>query len=138
MAHLARHGYPVPAVRPEDAPDRDGLVMQRITGPTMAEALLAGTITPEQAGESLAELLNRLHAVPAPAGADAGHLTLTGGAATSRAPSAARSASTRTSCGPSATATRARQNARWPNTCGWRGHRPEVGSSAQEEEAGSV
>ncbi|MFB7864419.1 phosphotransferase [Streptomyces sp. NPDC056069] len=76
MAHLARHGYPVPAVWPDDTPSPDSLVMQRITGPTMAEALLAGVITPDQAGAALAELLTRLHAVPASRAAHPEHRIL--------------------------------------------------------------
>ncbi|MFF9431083.1 phosphotransferase [Streptomyces sp. NPDC014746] len=76
MIHLARHGYPVPAVRPEDTPGPDSLVMERITGPTMTEALLAGTLSPDRAGEELAGLLNRLHAVPAPETAPPGHRIL--------------------------------------------------------------
>ncbi|MGW4896444.1 phosphotransferase [Kitasatospora sp. NPDC004240] len=76
MAHLARYDYPVPAVWPEDAPGPDGLVMQRLTGPTMAQALLAGAITPERAGEALAGLLTRLHAVPALRSADPAHRIL--------------------------------------------------------------
>jgi aminoglycoside phosphotransferase (APT) family kinase protein len=67
MAHVAAHGYPVPAVFPaaEGAGGGPDLVMERLEGPTMAAAWLAGQLTPERAGEILARLLNELHRVPA-------------------------------------------------------------------------
>ncbi|MGJ5894340.1 phosphotransferase [Streptomyces niveiscabiei] len=71
MAYLAEHGYPVPAVWPGAAAGE--LVMQRLSGPTMREALVAGTLSGEQAGELLADLLLRLHAIPPRAGADPAH-----------------------------------------------------------------
>ncbi|MFF6791706.1 phosphotransferase [Streptomyces filamentosus] len=71
MAYLAEHGYPVPAVWPGTAAGE--LVMQRLSGPTMREALIAGTLSGEQAGELLADLLLRLHAIPPRAGADPAH-----------------------------------------------------------------
>ncbi|MFI8425728.1 phosphotransferase [Streptomyces sp. NPDC085479] len=61
MVRLAEAGYPVPAVRGAAGPD---LVMERLRGPSLMEAVLSGTHTPEEAGRLLAELLNRLHAVP--------------------------------------------------------------------------
>ncbi|MFF0389824.1 phosphotransferase [Kitasatospora sp. NPDC004615] len=74
MAHLAEHGYPVPAVwaaeRPED------LIMERLGGPTMLDSLLAGTISPGAAGELLAELLRRLHQIPPRAAARPGDRVL--------------------------------------------------------------
>ncbi|MFF0295399.1 phosphotransferase [Kitasatospora sp. NPDC004614] len=74
MAHLAEHGYPVPAVwaaeRPED------LIMERLAGPTMLDSLLAGTISPGAAGELLAELLRRLHQIPPRAAARPGDRVL--------------------------------------------------------------
>jgi aminoglycoside phosphotransferase (APT) family kinase protein len=65
MTHLHECGYPVPLVRPRDerAAGTD-LVMERLDGPTMAGALLAGLITPHEAGTLLALLLTRLHRVP--------------------------------------------------------------------------
>ncbi|MFG3350293.1 phosphotransferase [Streptomyces sp. NPDC048018] len=71
MAYLAEHGYPVPAVWPGAAAGE--LVMQRLSGPTMREALVAGTLSGEQAGELLADLLLRLHAIPPRVGADPAH-----------------------------------------------------------------
>jgi aminoglycoside phosphotransferase (APT) family kinase protein len=65
MTHLHACGYPVPVVRPreEHAAGTD-LVLERLDGPTMAGALFAGLITPQEAGTLLALLLTRLHRVP--------------------------------------------------------------------------
>jgi aminoglycoside phosphotransferase (APT) family kinase protein len=81
MAYLAEHGYPVPRLRgPQgaghSAAPRTDLVMRRLTGPTMLRALLQGMITAEEAGAGLAELLHRLHAVPARVSADPAHRVL--------------------------------------------------------------
>ncbi|MGW3014778.1 phosphotransferase [Streptomyces longwoodensis] len=62
MAYLRGHGYPVPAVRPSAS--RTDLVMERLDGPTMLHACVAGTLGPEEAGRTLADLLRALHAVP--------------------------------------------------------------------------
>ncbi|MFF6792986.1 phosphotransferase [Streptomyces filamentosus] len=61
MGRLAEAGCPVPAVREAAGAD---LVLERLRGPSLAEAVLAGAWTPEGAGRLLAELLARLHAVP--------------------------------------------------------------------------
>ncbi|WP_159041912.1 phosphotransferase [Streptomyces aureus] len=61
MTRLARQGYPVPAVLRAEGSD---LVMERLAGPSLLDALLAGTYEPEPAGELVAELLARLHALP--------------------------------------------------------------------------
>ncbi|MQS12523.1 aminoglycoside phosphotransferase family protein [Streptomyces kaniharaensis] len=74
MTHLAEHGYPVPAAWTGAAPGE--LVLERLAGPTLRDALVAGDITPEAAGELLAGLLHRLHAVPAAVGADPAHRIL--------------------------------------------------------------
>ncbi|MFD4897021.1 phosphotransferase [Streptomyces sp. NPDC058411] len=65
MSYLAASGFPVPRIGPpaEDALPTD-LVMQRLTGPTLAEALLAGTTTEAEGAELLARLLRELHAIP--------------------------------------------------------------------------
>ncbi|MEV4559109.1 phosphotransferase [Kitasatospora sp. NPDC049285] len=74
MAHVAEHGYPVPAVWPADhAAD---LVMERLSGPTMADALFAGTLGPGDAGALLASLLRRLHEIPPRSAADPAHRVL--------------------------------------------------------------
>jgi Ser/Thr protein kinase RdoA (MazF antagonist) len=66
MAYVAGHGYPVPAVLPAaDGARRSDLVLERLDGPTMAAALLAGELDAERAGRMLARLLNALHRIPA-------------------------------------------------------------------------
>ncbi|MGX9890894.1 phosphotransferase [Streptomyces sp. NPDC002276] len=62
MEHVRAYGYPVPRVRPGHS--RTDLVMERLTGPTMVEALTAGAIDAREAGTVLAALLRRLHAIP--------------------------------------------------------------------------
>lgn len=62
MAHVRRHGYPAPAVRP--AASRTDLVMERLEGPTMLQAFAAGELDAAAAGALLARLLRELHAVP--------------------------------------------------------------------------
>jgi aminoglycoside phosphotransferase (APT) family kinase protein len=66
MDHVRGHGYPVPRIRAA----RSDLVMERLSGPTMLEALLAGRFGPEEAGAMLARLLRDLHALPARRSAD--------------------------------------------------------------------
>ncbi|WP_406460223.1 phosphotransferase [Streptomyces sp. NBC_01622] len=67
MEHVRAYGYPVPRVRvrPGDSlTPRTDLVMERLAGPTMLEALAAGSIDVREAGTVLAALLRQLHAVP--------------------------------------------------------------------------
>jgi aminoglycoside phosphotransferase (APT) family kinase protein len=64
MEYVRTHGYPAPRVRLADS-TRNDLVMQRLSGPTMLQALGAGEIGAEEAGASLARLLRQLHSVPA-------------------------------------------------------------------------
>jgi len=68
MEHVRAYGYPVPRVRPGASVDsrtsRTDLVMERLTGPTMLEALTAGSIDVWEAGTVLAALLRQLHAIP--------------------------------------------------------------------------
>ncbi|MGW5635549.1 phosphotransferase [Streptomyces sp. NPDC003832] len=63
LGRLHALGCPVPRVRPPDC-TRTELVMERLHGPTMLEAFGAGRIGPREAGETLARLLRRLHALP--------------------------------------------------------------------------
>jgi aminoglycoside phosphotransferase (APT) family kinase protein len=63
MEWVRRQGYPLPRVFSVAGPD---LILERIEGPTMAEALMAGTTTVATAGETLAGLLHHLHALPPP------------------------------------------------------------------------
>ncbi|WP_030932025.1 phosphotransferase [Streptomyces sp. NRRL S-646] len=69
MEHVRAHGYPVPRVRLSDSTPTE-LVMERLSGPTMLEACLAGSLGAEDAGATLADLLRRLHAIPGPGSAD--------------------------------------------------------------------
>jgi len=62
MEHVRAHGFPAPAVR---LATRTDLVMERVSGPTMLEAFVAGRLDPQEAGATLARLLRALHAVPA-------------------------------------------------------------------------
>ncbi|MDQ0795653.1 phosphotransferase [Streptomyces sp. B1I3] len=65
MSYLSASGFPVPRIGPPgDAPQPTDLVIQRLTGPTMAEALLAGTLGAREGGALLARLLRELHAIP--------------------------------------------------------------------------
>ncbi|MFF2852427.1 phosphotransferase [Streptomyces sp. NPDC058001] len=83
MAYLAGRGYPVPGLR-DPAPagpgafvaPRTDLVMRRLRGPSMLGALAEGTLTAEEAGATLADLLHRLHALPARVSADPAHRVL--------------------------------------------------------------
>jgi aminoglycoside phosphotransferase (APT) family kinase protein len=69
---LGELGYPVPAVHRSSGPD---IVMERVTGPTLAEAVQTGAVTLDSAARSLARLHNDLHALPWP-GASAGESLL--------------------------------------------------------------
>jgi aminoglycoside phosphotransferase (APT) family kinase protein len=62
MAHLAEAGYPVPAVYRASGTD---LVMERIDGQTMLQALADGVAGTEEAAAVLAQLHQRLREVPA-------------------------------------------------------------------------
>lgn len=77
MRWLHAHDYPVPQVPPSSSTVEEvgetrcdvhgpDLLMERIEGPTMAQALLAGGIEAGAAGELLAGLHNRLHALVHP------------------------------------------------------------------------
>ncbi|GGM85648.1 phosphotransferase family protein [Streptomyces fuscichromogenes] len=70
MTYVREHGYPVPRVRPSGS--RTDLVMERLSGPTMLAALLAGETGAAEGGALLASLLRRLHAVPGRDPADPG------------------------------------------------------------------
>jgi aminoglycoside phosphotransferase (APT) family kinase protein len=59
---VAGLGYPVPVVHGSTGPD---IVMERVDGPTLAEALLRG-LSPDEAGAVLADLHDRLHAIAWP------------------------------------------------------------------------
>ncbi|MER6235497.1 phosphotransferase [Streptomyces clavifer] len=65
MSYLSASGFTVPRIGPPagEALPTD-LVMQRLSGPTMSEALLAGALTGAEGAELLARLLRELHAIP--------------------------------------------------------------------------
>ncbi|NES31318.1 phosphotransferase [Micromonospora terminaliae] len=67
MRHLHAAGYPVPRVHHADGPD---LVLDRVDGRTLLEAIVAGEVTPRSGASVLAGLHARLHALPAPRSAD--------------------------------------------------------------------
>lgn len=73
MSHVGALGYPVPQVYAAGGAD---LVMDRVHGPTMLEVLLAQELPPVEAGEALAELHNRLHALPPLRSRAPGHTVL--------------------------------------------------------------
>jgi len=65
MEYLVSAGYPVPAI---DSLSEDGteLVMQRIDGPTMVEMIGRAPWKIRRFADALADLHQRLHAIPAP------------------------------------------------------------------------
>jgi tRNA A-37 threonylcarbamoyl transferase component Bud32 len=67
MTYVAGLGYPVPAVYEAQGSD---MVLERLDGPTMAQALTAGAIGIPAAAGILANLLQTLHELPTWPGAD--------------------------------------------------------------------
>jgi aminoglycoside phosphotransferase (APT) family kinase protein len=65
MRHARAHGYPCPAVH--DA-GQGYLVMDRLDGPTLMEVVGRPPFPLRRSGHLLAELHQRLHQIPAPAG----------------------------------------------------------------------
>jgi aminoglycoside phosphotransferase (APT) family kinase protein len=63
MRHVAKYGYPVPDVREVSGPD---MVVQRLDGPTLGDAAIAGDVTAAEVGLIHADLHRRLQAIPAP------------------------------------------------------------------------
>ena len=61
MTHVAAHGYPVPAVHEAHGSD---MVLERLDGPTMAQAMAAGELAIADGAVLLAALLERLHKLP--------------------------------------------------------------------------
>jgi aminoglycoside phosphotransferase (APT) family kinase protein len=61
MAHVTAHGFPAPAVFTAAGTD---LVMERLRGPVLLDAVAAGAHDVAAAGRVLADLHARLHAVP--------------------------------------------------------------------------
>jgi aminoglycoside phosphotransferase (APT) family kinase protein len=70
MRYLYGRGYPVPQIRPDHPAglvlqSGTDLVMRRLSGPTMAQAMLAGAMPAAEGGTTLARLLRQLHGLPA-------------------------------------------------------------------------
>ena len=68
MAYAGGRGFPVPRVHEAGGAD---LVMDRVDGPTLAQALMAGELPLDGGATIMAELLRRLHELP-PLDSDAG------------------------------------------------------------------
>lgn len=65
MAYLAGHGFPVPRVYAARGAD---LILERLAGPTLAQAAVRGVVTVPATAAVLAGLHSRLHALPARSG----------------------------------------------------------------------
>jgi len=65
LRHVVENGFPAPAVVRADGTD---LIMERLHGPTLLQALAAGEVTLPDAAATLVDLHARLHAIPAPPG----------------------------------------------------------------------
>lgn len=65
MRYVASHGYPVPTVHAVEGAD---LIMDFVPGPTMMQAVQDASIAAADAAHLLADLHNRLHALPTPDG----------------------------------------------------------------------
>ncbi|TQS46065.1 phosphotransferase [Cryptosporangium phraense] len=61
MRSLHAAGFPVPEVFAAAGPD---LILRRVDGPTMFRATAEGTLAPDAAAQVLADLHERLHALP--------------------------------------------------------------------------
>ncbi len=64
LQHVGAHGFPVPTVFLSEGPN---LLMERLHGPTLLQALAAGEVPIGEAAQVLVDLHTRLHAVPAAA-----------------------------------------------------------------------
>jgi aminoglycoside phosphotransferase (APT) family kinase protein len=65
LAYAAEHGYPVPSVQALADEGRD-LIMEKVEGPTMVQALERRPWTARAVGRQLGDLHNRLHDIPGP------------------------------------------------------------------------
>ncbi len=64
LRHVVAHGFPAPAVAQASGPD---LVLERLHGPTLLQALGAGEVSLPDAAAILTDLHAQLHAIAAPA-----------------------------------------------------------------------
>lgn len=69
MRYVLGHGFPAPKVYAADGPD---LVLERLAGPTLAQAALGGELSEVATAAVLADLHTRLHALPPRLGAAPG------------------------------------------------------------------
>ncbi|SFE36271.1 Phosphotransferase enzyme family protein [Actinoplanes philippinensis] len=67
MSHLAAHGFPVPQVHSANGAD---MIMERLDGPTMADAFAAGHLGVDDGAAILAGLHEHLHRLPSRSGRD--------------------------------------------------------------------
>ncbi|WP_082573543.1 phosphotransferase [Cellulomonas sp. Root137] len=65
LQHVVAHGFPAPAILQASGPD---LVMERLHGPTLLQALTAGEVSLSDAAGILTDLHSRLHAIAPPHG----------------------------------------------------------------------
>ncbi|MGV8968485.1 MAG: phosphotransferase [Cellulomonas sp.] len=65
LQHVVEHGFPAPAMYSCEGSD---LVLERLHGPTLLQALAAGEFSLQDSVEIMADLHRRLHVIPPPAG----------------------------------------------------------------------
>lgn len=66
MSHVETWGFPVPRRKDRSTEaDRAEMVLERLEGPTLAAAMIAGSMSFAEGARILADLLSRLHAIPA-------------------------------------------------------------------------
>lgn len=65
MQWVRNQGYPVPEIFEVAGPD---IMMQRVSGPTLAASAISGATDCDAAGRLLGDLLRQLHLLPPPAG----------------------------------------------------------------------
>jgi len=73
MRHVAAHDFPVPALYGVEG---SSLLMERLHGPTLLQALAAGELSMRDGAEIMVDLHRRLHAVPAPDGTPPGDVVV--------------------------------------------------------------
>lgn len=73
MRHVAALGFPVPTLFTAEGSD---LVMERLHGPTLLQALAAEELSLQDGADIMVDLHRRLHALPTPAGTPAGDVVV--------------------------------------------------------------
>src|SRR5262245_28027498 len=69
LRHVVAHGFPAPRVLHAAGPD---LLLERLHGPTLLQAMTADEISIADAARTMADLHVRLHAIPVPGAATSG------------------------------------------------------------------